>query len=126
MPSITFIWELPVSDEDVRLSDWILFSLAENVADACGITRQEQDEFALQSQLKCEHAVSLGHFDAEIEPIVISTSKSMSEKSQDDEQQACFSAGDIQIRTDEYPRKGASIEGIAKLKTVFKEGKESP
>lgn len=49
---------------------------AENVADACSITRLEQDEFALQSQLKCEHAASLGHFDAEIEPIVISTPKS--------------------------------------------------
>ena len=40
------------------------------------ISRQEQDEFALQSQLKCAHAMSLGHFDGEIEPIVISTPKS--------------------------------------------------
>jgi acetyl-CoA C-acetyltransferase len=47
------------------------------VAEACAISRQEQDEFALQSQLKCEHAVSLGHFDAEIEPIIISSNKSM-------------------------------------------------
>ncbi len=41
------------------------------------ISRDEQDEFALQSQLKCQHAMSLGHFNAEIEPIVISTSRSM-------------------------------------------------
>jgi acetyl-CoA acetyltransferase len=47
------------------------------VADACSISREEQDEFALQSQLKCAHAMSLGHFDAEIEPIVISTPKGM-------------------------------------------------
>ena len=58
------------------ISDRIIDFIAENVAEACGITRQEQDEFALQSQLKCEHAVSLGHFDAEIEPIIISTPKS--------------------------------------------------
>ncbi len=51
---------------------------AENIAEACSVTRQEQDEFALQSQLKCEQAVSLGHFDTEIEPIIISTMKSTS------------------------------------------------
>jgi hypothetical protein len=34
-----------------------------------------QDDFALQSQVKCEQAVSLGHFDTEIEPIIISTTK---------------------------------------------------
>jgi len=77
---------------------------AENVADACGITRQEQDEFALQSQLKCEHAMSRGHFDAEIEPIIISTPK-----------------GDIQIRNDESPRKGITMDAMSRLKTVFKE-----
>jgi len=77
---------------------------AENVAEACGITRQEQDEFALQSQLKCEHAMSLGHFDAEIEPIIISTAKN-----------------DVQIRSDEYPRKGSSMDAMSKLRTVFKE-----
>ena len=46
------------------------------MAQTCLITRDEQDEFALQSQLKCVHAMSLGHFDAEIEPIVISTARS--------------------------------------------------
>ena len=49
---------------------------AENVAETCGITRQEQDEFAVQSQIKCEQAISLGHFDTEIEPIIISTGTS--------------------------------------------------
>jgi acetyl-CoA acetyltransferase len=52
-------------------------NIAEAVAEACLISRDEQDEFALQSQLKCAHAMSLGHFDAEIEPIIISTSRSM-------------------------------------------------
>lgn len=43
------------------------------MAEACGVTRQKQDEFALQSQLKCEAAVSLEHFDTEIEPIILSS-----------------------------------------------------
>ena len=51
------------------------YIVAENVAEAYGVTRQEQDEFALQSQLKCQVAVSLEHFDTEIEPIIISSTK---------------------------------------------------
>lgn len=56
----------------------MLFTLfsAENVAESCNISRHDQDEFACQSQMKCEQAVSLGHFDSEIEPIIISTGKS--------------------------------------------------
>lgn len=52
--------------------------IAENVAEARNILRQEQDEFGVQSHLKYEQAVSLGHFDTEVEPIIISTSKSTS------------------------------------------------
>ncbi len=47
------------------------------MAGSCLISRDEQDEFALKSQLKCAHAISLGHFDAEIEPLVISTPRGM-------------------------------------------------
>ena len=54
---------------------FIIDIVAENIAEACGITRQEQDNFALQSQIKCEEAVLLGHFDTEIEPIIISNGK---------------------------------------------------
>ncbi|CAF4647733.1 unnamed protein product [Rotaria sp. Silwood1] len=77
---------------------------AENVAEARNVTRQEQDEFALQSQLKYERAALLGHFDTEIEPIIISTAKN-----------------DVEIRYDECSRRGISIEGLSKMKTVFKE-----
>ncbi|CAM4766552.1 unnamed protein product [Rotaria magnacalcarata] len=77
---------------------------AENVAEARSISRQQQDEFALQSYLKFEEAASLGHFDTEIEPIIISTTKN-----------------DVEIRHDEYPRRGTSMEVMSKMKTVFKE-----
>jgi len=83
--------------------------LAETVAQTCLISRDEQDEFALQSQLKCAHAMSLGHFEAEIEPIILSSAKN-----------------DVQISKDEYPRPNATIEGLAKLKTAFKEGSSFP
>ncbi|CAF1066480.1 unnamed protein product [Adineta steineri] len=77
---------------------------AETVAHASAVTREEQDEFAFSSQQKCEQAMSLRHFDAEIEPIVLATSKN-----------------NTQINDDEYPRKQTTLEGLVKLKTVFKE-----
>jgi len=77
---------------------------AENVADACGIIRHDQDEYAHQSHLKCERAMSLRHFDAEIEPIIISTGKH-----------------EIEVRHDECPRQGVSIESLVKLNTTYKE-----
>lgn len=78
MHLIMFIWVIQVSLSTYQSSSiCIIIDIAETVAGACLISRDEQDEFALQSQLKCAHAMSLGHFDAEIEPIVISTPKSM-------------------------------------------------
>jgi acetyl-CoA acetyltransferase len=106
-------------------------NIAEAVAAACLISRDEQDEFALQSQLKCAHAMSLGHFDAEIEPIVISTSRSMltiisiKKISFNIHYIAFFLVyflGDVQIKTDEYPRQGVTMDALSKLKTVFKDG----
>ena len=61
--------------ERERRDDQRVCLSAENVAEACFITRHDQDEYAVQSQVKCERALSLGHFDAEIEPILISTGK---------------------------------------------------
>lgn len=112
---------------------FIPWDIAETVAQTCLITRDEQDEFALQSQLKCTHAMSLGHFDAEIEPIVISTSKSMS-VTRFLKENICgdwdlkpsttgfYSVGDVQIKKDEYPRQGVTLESLSKLRTAFKEG----
>jgi acetyl-CoA acetyltransferase len=80
MHLIIFIWVLRVNKNDSK-EFYIFFgyNIAEHVAEAYSITRQEQDEFALQSQLKCQQAVSLEHFDTEIEPIIISTTKRINE-----------------------------------------------
>ena len=97
---------------DVMVNDglWDAFNqyhmgvTAENVADQWGITREELDEFALKSQQKAEAAIKAGKFKDEIVPVVIPQKK-----------------GDpIVFDTDEFPKFGASLEKMAKLKPAFK------
>ncbi len=79
---------------------------AENVATKWQITREEQDAFAVASQNKAEAAQKSGRLKDEIVPFTISTRK-----------------GDIVVDADEYPRHGATLDGMAKLKPAFsKEG----
>lgn len=79
---------------------------AENVAKQYQITRQQQDEFAVASQQKAEAAQKAGKFKDEIVPFIVKARK-----------------GDITVDTDEYPRHGATIEAMAKLRPAFdKEG----
>jgi acetyl-CoA C-acetyltransferase len=79
---------------------------AENVARKFDISRAEQDEFALQSQLKAEAAMKAGKFKDEIIPIEIPSKK-----------------GPTIFDTDEYPKHGATLEGLASLRPAFnKEG----
>jgi acetyl-CoA C-acetyltransferase len=75
---------------------------AENVAKQYQITRQQQDEFAVSSQQKAEAAQKAGKFKDEIVPFIVKARK-----------------GDITVDADEYPRHGASIEGMTKLKSAF-------
>lgn len=77
---------------------------AENVAEQFEISRGEQDEFAYESQIKTQAAIEAGMFKDEIVPIVIPQKK-----------------GDPKIfDTDEHPRKGTTLESLAKLKAAFK------
>lgn len=77
---------------------------AENIAERWGISREEQDNFALQSQLKAEAAQKSGRFRNEIVPVVMSQRK-----------------GDpIVVDTDEFPKHGMTIEKLAKLRPAFK------
>ncbi|HWL69487.1 MAG TPA: acetyl-CoA C-acetyltransferase [Geminicoccus sp.] len=75
---------------------------AENVAEKWQITREQQDEFALASQNKAEAAVKSGRFKDEIVPVTIKTRK-----------------GDVVVEQDEYPRFGATIEAMQKLRAAF-------
>ena len=75
---------------------------AENVAREFQITRDVQDEFALKSQHKAEAAQNAGRFSDEIVPFTIKTRK-----------------GDVVVDKDEYPRAGATIEALQKLRPAF-------
>ena len=77
---------------------------AENIAEQWGLTREMQDEFAANSQMKAEAAIKAGKFKDEIVPVVIPQRK-----------------GDpIVFDTDEFPRFGTTAEKLAKLRPAFK------
>ncbi|CDG85764.1 acetyl-CoA C-acetyltransferase [Janthinobacterium agaricidamnosum] len=79
---------------------------AENVARKYEITRAEQDEFALQSQLKAEAAQKAGKFKDEILPLEIANKK-----------------GTVVFDSDEYIKPGSTLESLAGLRPAFnKEG----
>jgi acetyl-CoA C-acetyltransferase len=75
---------------------------AENVAEKYQITREQQDTFAVGSQNKAEAAIKAGRFKDEIAPVTIKTRK-----------------GDVVVDTDEYPRFGATLEMVGKLRPAF-------
>src|ERR1700675_3166617 len=75
---------------------------AENVARQYQITRSQQDECAVASQNKAEAAQKAGKFKDEIGPVTIKSRK-----------------GDIIVSDDEYPRHGATLDAMAKLKPAF-------
>lgn len=76
---------------------------AENVAAKWEITRQQQDEFAVESHRRAINAIQKGYFKEQILPIELKTRK-----------------GSVIFDTDEHPRADASLEGMAKLKAAFK------
>ncbi|HRJ65255.1 MAG TPA: acetyl-CoA C-acetyltransferase, partial [Brevundimonas sp.] len=99
---------------DTMISDglWDAFNgyhmgqTAENVADKFGISRADQDAFAVASQNKAEAAQKAGRFDDEIVPVTIKGRK-----------------GDTDVDKDEFIRHGATLEAMQGLKPAFtKEG----
>ena len=101
-------WRL-VNDEMVRRYPPVTLGMtAENVAEKYDVTREDQDRFALRSHEKAIAAVAQDRFDAEIEPI---------DAPVDHRRRSTAS-----ITADEGPRSDTSLEKLAKLTPVFKEG----
>jgi acetyl-CoA C-acetyltransferase len=75
---------------------------AENVAAKCGLSREQQDAFAVQSHKRAAAAIAAGHFKSQILPIELKSKK-----------------GPVMFDTDEHVRGDATIEGMAKLRAVF-------
>ncbi|MBG6286338.1 acetyl-CoA C-acetyltransferase [Pseudomonas nitroreducens] len=85
-------------------NDYHMGITAENLAEKFGISREAQDAFAAQSQLKAASAIEAGRFKDEITPVLIPQRK-----------------GDpLSFDTDEQPRAGTTAESLAKLKPAFK------
>jgi acetyl-CoA acyltransferase len=76
----------------------------ENVATEFQVSRADQDRFAYASQMKCKAAQDAGFFAGEIAPVTIKGRKA-----------------DIVVGTDEHPRPETTLEGLAKLKTPFRD-----
>ena len=75
---------------------------AENIAAKWGITRQDQDQLALESHNRAERATKAGYFKGQITPVLLKTRK-----------------GEVAFDTDEHFRPNCSLEDMAKLKPAF-------
>jgi acetyl-CoA acyltransferase len=105
-PNPHFAMELPHYYTNMGLT-------AENVAAKYGITREQQDEFALHSNLKAARAVDSGLFDPELLPIDVELTEYADGKTV---------KKNFTVKRDEGPRGDSTIEGLAKLKPAFKDG----
>ncbi|MCJ1878422.1 acetyl-CoA C-acetyltransferase [Pseudomonas nitroreducens] len=85
-------------------NDYHMGITAENLAEKFGISREAQDAFAAQSQLKAASAIEAGRFKDEITPVLIPQRK----------------GEPLSFDTDEQPRAGTTAESLAKLKPAFK------
>jgi acetyl-CoA C-acetyltransferase len=100
----------PLEFADTMIKDglWDAFNgyhmgtTAENVAQKWQITREEQDRYAVASQNKAEEAIKTGRFKDQVVPVTIKSRK-----------------GDTVVDTDEYPRFGATLGDMAKLRPAF-------
>jgi acetyl-CoA C-acetyltransferase len=77
---------------------------AENVAESHGISREAQDEFALESHRRAQAAIDEGRFDEEVVPIEVKARK-----------------GTVVFKVDEHLRRDATLETFTKLKPAFKQ-----
>ncbi|WP_207887357.1 acetyl-CoA C-acetyltransferase [Pseudomonas sp. 30_B] len=85
-------------------NDYHMGITAENLAEKFGISREAQDAFSAQSQLKAASAIEAGRFKDEITPVLIPQRK----------------GEPLSFDTDEQPRAGTTAESLAKLKPAFK------
>jgi 3-oxoadipyl-CoA thiolase len=77
---------------------------AENIAGQTGITREEQDRFAVESHRRALAAIDDGRFRDEITPVPVPQKK----------------GGPLLVETDERPRRDTTLESLAQLKPVFR------
>jgi acetyl-CoA C-acetyltransferase len=89
---------------------------AENVAERCHVTREQQDEWAVVSQSRAVEARDSGHFDAEIVPVTVPAHTDVDKEGNE------IDVPETVVDKDDGPRAGTTMEVLAKLKPVFREG----
>lgn len=87
------------------LAEMIMGETAERLAEKYNLSRREQDEYALSSQMKTKKAIEEGKFKDEIIPVEIKDEKGR----------------EAVVTTDEHPRPDTTLEKLARLSPVFKE-----
>lgn len=100
----TLGWRYPNPKMAARFELLSMGETAENVAEKYGISRADQDAFALESHRRAAAAWEQGHFDREVVAVGVSAPKGET----------------VQFQRDESIRKDASLEALAKLKPVFR------
>lgn len=85
------------------LSDLVMGETAEELADEAGIDRMTSDQYAQESQRRCERARAEGRFAGEIVPVTVAGRR-----------------GETVVERDEHPRDGVTLESLAKLPAVFR------
>ena len=90
---------------DDPLSELVMGETAEELAKESGITREQSDAYAMESQHRCQAARERGRFTGEIVPVTVPGRK-----------------GETVVESDEHPRDDVRMETLARLPTVFREG----
>ncbi len=87
---------------------------AENVAERCKVTREEQDEWAAISQNRAVESRDSGHFDAEIVPVPVPAHKDVDKEGNE------IDVPEAWVSKDDGPRPGTTTEVLGQLKPAFK------
>ncbi len=87
---------------------------AENVADRCHVTREQQDEWAVISQNRAVEARDSGHFDQEIVPVTVPAHQDTDKEGNE------FEVPETVVSRDDGPRPGTTMEVLAQLRPAFK------
>ena len=119
--------QTPAMNVDRLVDPWIeahrpdvymtMLETAEIVADRYGVSREAQDEYAVESHRRTAAAQAAGHFDAEI----VSLPSVMKVK---DKETGEISERSVTLDADEGVRPGTSFEGLQGLQPVFKDGQK--
>ena len=96
----------PKSQPNDKYGVFNMIQTADTVANQYNVTREEQDAFAYNSQLKAIAAIDNGRFKDEIVPVIIKGKKS----------------SETVFDTDEYPKRDTNMEKLSTLKPIFKGG----